>query len=95
MRRRNDVIGIDCRFRTTVHNRLLHDLHRIFSQQLQDANVLPGPGHGAVTLLELCPQLLEAGRQRPAIEHKGVIQGRRSATENGQIVAGFYDPFPL
>ncbi len=91
--RRNDVIGVDGRFGATVYDRLLHDLHRVVGQQLQDANVLPGPGHGAVTPLEVGPQLLEAGRQRPAVEHEGVIQGRRPATEDGQIVAGFNDPF--
>ena len=93
MRRRNDVIGVDCRFRTTVYNRLLHDLHRVFGQQLQDANVLSRPGHGTMTSLEIFPQLLEAGRQCPAVKHEGMIQGRRSATENGQIMTGFYDPF--
>ena len=78
-----------------MSNRPLHDLHRVFGQQLQDANVLPSPGHGAVTPLEVFPQLLEADRQSPAVKDEGVIQGRRSATENGQIVAWFYDPFPL
>ena len=43
-------------------NGLLHHRQRIFGQQLQDANILPGPGHRAMTLLEVFPQLLEAGR---------------------------------
>ena len=76
-----------------MHNRLLHDFHRVFSQQFQDANVLARPGHRAVTSLELLPQLLEASRQYPAVKHEGMIQGRRSATENGQIMTRFYNPF--
>ena len=95
MRRRNDVIGIDCRFGATVHNRLLHHLQRVFSQQLENTDVLSRPRHGTVTSLKVFPQLLEAGRQSPAVKHEGMIQGRRPATEYGQIVARFDDPFPL
>lgn len=78
-----------------MSNRLLHHLHRVFGQQLQDANVLSSPSHGAVTLLEVFPQLLEAGRQHPVIEHERMIQGCRPATENSQVMTGFYDPFSL
>ncbi len=77
-----------------MHNRLLHHFHRVFGQQLQHANVLSRPDHQAVTPLEVFSQLLEAGRQHPAIEHERMIQGRRPATQNGQIMTWFYDPFP-
>ena len=95
MGRGNDVIGVDGRFGTSLPNGLLHHLHRVFRQQLENADVLSRPRQRAVTPLEVVPQLLEAGRQRPAIEHEGMIQRRRTATENGQIVPWFNDPFAL
>jgi len=76
-----------------VLNGFLHHLHRVFGQQLQDANILPGPRDRPMTLLEGGPQLLEAGRQRPIVKDEGMIQGRRPATENRQIVTRFDDPF--
>jgi len=88
----DDLVGIDDGFVATVNNGLLNQFHGVFGQQLQDTNVLSGSGHRAVTYLERSSQLLEAGRQRPAIKHRGMIQGRRSATENGQIMTGFDDP---
>ena len=94
MRCGNDMVGIDRHFDATAYNRLLHHFHRVFGQQLQDANVLSRPDHQAVALLEVFSQLLEAGRQHPAIEHERMIQGRRPATQNGQIMTWFYDPFP-
>lgn len=91
----DDLVGADGGFGATLDNRSLDHFHRVFGQQLQDANILPRPGDGAMTRLERGPQVLEAGRQRPAIEHRGMVQGRRPATENGQIVAGFNDPFAM
>lgn len=93
MGRGNDLIGVDGGFGVTLDNRLLYDRHRVFGQQLKDTNVLPRSGDGAVTALKGLPQTLEAGRQRPTIEHRRMVQGRRSATENGQIVTGLDDPF--
>jgi hypothetical protein len=72
---------------------LLHHRQRVFGQQLQDANILPGSGGQTVAALEVFPQLLEAGGQLPTVEHEGVIQGRRPSTENGQIMPRFDDPF--
>ncbi len=74
-------------------NGLLHQCQRVFGQQLQDANVLPGSGHRAMPLLEVFPHPGEAGRQSPSIEHEGMIQSRRPATEDGQIVTRLDDPF--
>jgi hypothetical protein len=48
---RNDVIGVDRGFPTTLHDRLLHPLHGIFGQQLQDPNVLARPGREALAPL--------------------------------------------
>jgi len=86
------MVGIDRHFDATAYNRLLHHFHRVFGQQLQDANVLSRSGEGAVTALKVFSQTLEAGRQRPTIEHRRMVQSRRSTTENGQIVAGLDDP---
>jgi hypothetical protein len=52
---RNDVIGVHRRFDATLPNRFLHDLHRVFGQQLQDPHVLPCPGHKPVALFEVRP----------------------------------------
>jgi hypothetical protein len=93
MGRGNDLIGVDGGLGVTLDNRLLHDCHRVFGQQLKDTHILPRSGEGAVTALKGFPQTLEAGRQRPTIEHGRMIQSRRSATENGQIVTGLDDPF--
>jgi len=79
----DDLVGVDDGFVATLDNGLLNHFHRVFGQQLQDANVLSGSGHRAVTYLERFPQLLEASRQRPTIEHRGMIQSRRSTAENG------------
>lgn len=89
----NDLIGMHCRLFATLVDRLLDHLHGILGQQLQDPNVLPRAAGEPVAGLEVGPQLLEAGRQGPLIEHEGVIQGRRTATEDRQIVPGFDDPF--
>lgn len=93
MGRGNDLIGVDGGLGVTLDNRLLHDCHRVFGQQLKDTHILPRSGEGAVTALQGFPQPREAGRQRPTIEHRRMVQGRRSATENGQIVTGLNDPF--
>jgi hypothetical protein len=89
----DDVTGADYDFGTTLLNGFLHDLQRVFGQQLQDPDVLPRSGGQAVAFLEVFPQLLEARGQLPAVEHEGVIQGRRPATENGQVMPRFNDPF--
>lgn len=91
--RGDDVIGIHCGLFATLGDGLLDHLQRVLSQQLQDPNILPGSGFGALTVLELGPQLIEAGRQRPLGKHKGMIQSRRTATEDRQIMPRFHDPF--
>lgn len=93
MGRDNEMIGVDGGFDATLDNRFLDHSHWVLGQQLQDTDVLPRSGDGAVTSLKVVPQTLEAGRQCPAIEHRGMIQGRRSPTENSQIVTGLDDPF--
>ena len=62
MGRGNDVIGVNHRFGSMACNRLLHELHRVFRQQLENADVLSCSGQGTVTSLEVFSQLLEAGR---------------------------------
>lgn len=89
----NDLIGMHRRLLATLVDRLLDQLHGVLGQQLQDPNVLPRSAGESVAGLEVGPQLLEAGRQGPLIEHEGVIQGRRTATEDRQIVPGLDDPF--
>ncbi len=49
----DDLVGVDGGFGATLDNRIVHHFHRVFGQQLQDTNVLPWPGHGAVTLFEV------------------------------------------
>jgi len=89
----DNLVGVDGGFGTVLNDRVLDHGHRVVGQQLQDTNVLPGPGDGAVTLLKVFPQALEAGRQRPTIKHRGMVQRRRTTPENGQIVTGLDDPF--
>ena len=91
--RGEDVIGVDRRLLAALADGLFDHLHGVFGQQLQDAYVLPGSGRQTLPLLEVGPQLLEAGGQFPAVEHEGVIQRRRPAAEDRQVVLGLDDPF--
>jgi hypothetical protein len=93
MHRRDDMIAMHRGFRATLSDRLLHHLHGIFGQQLQNPNVLARPGREALAPLQVLSQLLKAGRQFPAGKHKGVVQGRRPTPQNRQIMAGLHDPF--
>lgn len=91
--RGEDVIGVDRRLLTALDDGLFDHLHRVLGQQLQDSNVLPGSGRQSLPLLEVGPQLLEAGGQLPSVEHEGVVQRRRPATEDRQVVLRLDDPF--
>ncbi len=91
--RGEDMIGVDRRLLAALADGLFDHLHGVFGQQLQDAYVLPGSGRETLTLLEVRPQLFEAGGQLPAVEHEGMIQRRRPATEDRQVVLGLDDPF--
>lgn len=92
--RGNDVIGIHGRLLAAVGDGLLNHWHRVFGQQLQDPHVLSRAGGQPLSRLEIGPQRVEAGRQFPLGKHKGMIQGRRSAPEDRQIVRRLHDPFP-
>lgn len=90
---RDDVIRIHRRSLAGLDDGLLNHLHRVFSQELQDPHVLPCAAREPFPCFEVGPQLLEAGGQLPAVEHKGMIQRRRPATEDRQVVLGLDDPF--
>ena len=92
--RGHDVIGIARGLFAALDDGLLDHLQRVFRQQLQDSNILPGSGFRALTVLELGPQLIEAGRQRPSGKHKGMVQGRRTRTQDCQVMLGLHDPLP-
>jgi len=49
----DDLVGVDGDFVATVPHCFLNHFHRVFGQQLQHTNVLSGPGHRAVTRLEV------------------------------------------
>ncbi len=91
--RGNDVIGIHGRLLAAVGDGLLNHSHRVFGQQLQDPHVLSCAGDQPLPRLEVGPQRIEAGRQFPFGKHEGMIQGRRSAPENRQIMLRLHDPF--
>ena len=92
--RGDEMIGVHRGFPAALNNSLLDHFDGVFGQQLQDPNVLPRPGGGTLAILEVRPQLVEASRQFPSGKHEGMIQGRRPATENRQIVTRLHDPFP-
>jgi len=91
--RGDEVIGIHGRLLAAVGDGLLNHLHRVFRQQLQDPHVRPRAGGEPLALFEVGPQRVEAGRQFPLGKHEGMIQGRRPATEDRQIMLGLHDPF--
>jgi hypothetical protein len=92
--RGNEVIGVEGGLGPALNDSFLNHLHGVFGQQLQDPNVLPRTRLRAVTLFQDRPQLVEAGRQLPLIEHEGMIQSRRPTTEERQIMLRLDDPFP-
>ena len=92
--RGDEMIGVHRGFPRGLDDGLLDHLYRVLGQQLQNPNVLPCSGGGTLAILEVGPQLIEARRQLPAGKHKGMIQHRRSATENRQIMTRLHDPFP-
>jgi hypothetical protein len=87
------VIGVHGRLLAAAGDGLLDHLHRVFGQQLQDPHILPRAGGESLSLFEVGPQLVEAGRQFPLGKHEGMVQGRRPATQDRQVVLGLHDPF--
>lgn len=92
--RRKDLVSVDDRLAAALDDGLLDYLYRVLGQQLQDPHVLSGSGGQSLPLLEVGPQLIEARRQLPLGKHEGMIQSRRSATEDGQVMLRLHDPFP-
>ena len=90
----DDVICVHRSPFAALDDGLLHHLQRVLSQQLQDSNILPGSGFRALTVLKVGSQLIKAGRQLPSVKHKRMIQGRRTTTEDRQIMPGLHDPSP-
>ena len=91
--RRNNVIGVHGRLMAAEGDGLLNHFHRVFSQQLQDPHVLSRASGQSLPRLQVGPQGVEAGRQFPVGKHEGMIQGRRPATEDRQIMLRLHDPF--
>ncbi len=92
--RGDNVIGVHRRLLAAGGDGLLNHLYRVFGQQLQDPHVLSRAGGQPLPRLEVGPQRVKAGRQFPLGKHEGMIQGRRSATQNRQIMRRLHDPFP-
>ena len=74
-----DRLHIVTRTRVTQDDRAFNTRQRMFRQKLQNADVLPSPGRGAVPVLEIATQFSKHGRQLPMAVDVGVVQGGRLA----------------
>ena len=72
-----------------LHRGPLHALGRVpLTQQLQNADELANALGPAVLTFQVRTQLVEDGRESPVAEDVGVIQRRRFAAENLQVMLG-------
>ena len=74
-----DRLHIVTRTRVTQDDRAFNTRQRMFGQKLQNADVLPSPGRGAVPAFKVGTQFAEHGRQLPVAVNVGVVQGGRLA----------------
>ncbi len=71
---------------------LLDPTHRVFDQQLQDADELTRPAGRPVTVFELLAELAKDRWELPIAIDRGVIQRRRPTTQRHQVVDRVQDP---
>lgn len=74
-------------------DRPLDPTHRVFDQQLQDADELTRPAGRPMAVFELLAESVEDRRQLPIAIDRGMVQRRRSTPQRHQVVDRVQDPF--
>lgn len=83
----HDGLDVVAAARLALHDRPLHPRRRVpLVQQLQDANEVANASGAAVLTLQVGTQFVEDRRQLPVAEDVGVIQRRRLAAEDFQVM---------